>query len=58
MQIGMEFAYRIPFPESIWIPSIMYTTDKTCFYVNTMLKQVLPAAAINTVMKIKGKKFM
>ncbi|KAK7582253.1 hypothetical protein V9T40_013698 [Parthenolecanium corni] len=58
MQIGMEFAYKLPFPESIWIPSIMYTTNKTCFYVNTVLKQVLPAVAINTLMKMKGRKFI
>lgn len=56
VNIGMDFCYKYPFVDSLWIPQIMFTADKTCFHVNTIIKQVIPAVLFDFICKLVGQK--
>ncbi|XP_065217916.1 putative fatty acyl-CoA reductase CG5065 [Planococcus citri] len=56
VEIGMKFSDKYPPIDSLWLPGILFTTDPTCYYVNLIIKQVMPAIVIDWILAITKKK--
>lgn len=56
METGLTGAFIYPFPETLWFPRVLFTTNKIRFYLNTLLTQVLPAICVDAVFYLTNKK--